>query len=89
MRVNQQQNHLDYHSRVNLGSYYTDTQFVNSAWHMLDDYIDDETTIVDTSCGYGNFLKNHPKMIGIDVDEIAISKAKKQHNKLNSLLLIL
>ncbi|MBA5248596.1 MAG: SAM-dependent methyltransferase [Gammaproteobacteria bacterium] len=75
----QQQDHLDHHSRINLGSYYTNAEFVDSVWEMLDGFIDANTTIADTSCGCGNFFKSSHKMIGVDVDEIAINKAKKQY----------
>lgn len=74
-----QQDHLDYCSRINLGSYYTNTEFVDSVWDMIDEHIDEETVIADTSCGYGNFFKNHPKMLGVDIDELAINKAKQTH----------
>ncbi|SMN00869.1 FIG00710187: hypothetical protein [uncultured Candidatus Thioglobus sp.] len=74
-----EQNHLNYRSRVNLGSYYTSAEFVDNAWNMLDRFIDKETIIADTSCGYGNFLKNNNRMIGVDIDEIAICKAKQRY----------
>ncbi len=74
-----QQDHLDYCARINLGSYYTNTEFVDSVWNMIDEHIDEETVIADTSCGYGNFFKNHPKMLGVDIDELAINKAKQTH----------
>lgn len=48
---------------------------------MIDEYIDKTTIIADTSCGYGNFFKSHPKMLGIDIDELAISKAKQTQER--------
>lgn len=79
----QQQDHLDHHSRINLGSYYTNTEFVDIVWDMIDGYIDKTTIVADTSCGYGNFFKRHPKMLGVDIDELAINKAKKTHKNVD------
>jgi hypothetical protein len=75
-----EQTHLNYQSRVNFGSYYTNKNFVDNAWSMVDSLIDKDTIIIDTSCGYGNFLKNNSKIIGADIDEFAINKAKKQYS---------
>ena len=33
--------------------------FVDDVWNMVDNLIDKDTIIMDTSCGYGNFLKNN------------------------------
>lgn len=73
------QAHLDYEDRVNLGSYYTPPKFVELAWELIKPYIDTQTTIIDTACGYGDFLKNYGQAytIGCDIDEDAINKAKE------------
>ncbi len=74
-----QQQHLNYADRVNLGAYYTKNEYVEIAWNMLSPYIDEETIVLDSSCGYGNFL-NYPsrcKKIGNDIDVSAINKAKQ------------
>ncbi len=77
------QAHLDYEDRVNLGSYYTPLKFVQLAWELIEPYIDSQTTIIDTACGYGDFLKNYGQSytIGCDIDEDAIDVAKKNTNK--------
>jgi hypothetical protein len=76
-----QQNHLDYKSRINLGSYYTNNNLVESVWGMIDDFVDKNTIVADTSCGYGNFLKDDPKIIGVDIDSKAIEVARKKYKK--------
>ena len=73
------QAHLGYESRVNLGSYYTPPEIVNIAWEMIKPYVRSQTAVIDSACGYGDFLKNCGQAItiGCDIDETAISVAKK------------
>ena len=75
------QTHLAYESRVNLGSYYTPPEIVGTAWEMLAPYVDSQTTIIDSACGYGDFLKNRGQAItiGCDIDKTAIDVAKKSN----------
>ncbi|MDE0685305.1 MAG: N-6 DNA methylase [Candidatus Poribacteria bacterium] len=77
------QAHLAYESRVNLGSYYTPPEIVNTAWEMIAAYVNSQTTIIDSACGYGDFLKNCGQSItiGCDIDKTAIDIAKKKNNK--------
>ena len=77
------QAHLDYEDRVNLGSYYTPPKFVELAWELIKDNVDAQTTIIDTACGYGDFLKNYCQShtIGCDIDEEAIEIAKNNTDK--------
>ena len=77
------QAHLDYEDRVNLGSYYTPQRFVKLAWELIEDYVDSQTTVIDTACGYGDFLKNYGQShtIGCDIDEDAIEIARKNTDK--------
>ena len=77
------QAHLNYEDRVNLGSYYTPQDFVKLAWDLIEPYIDSQTTIIDTACGYGDFLKNKGqlKTIGSDIDEDAIDVANRSTKK--------
>ncbi|MDE0483519.1 MAG: SAM-dependent methyltransferase [Candidatus Poribacteria bacterium] len=77
------QEHLKYTDRVNLGSYYTPTTFVRRAWEFIESYIDSQTTVIDSACGYGDFLKNcgQSLTIGCDIDEAAIDVAKKNTDK--------
>lgn len=73
------QQHLNHIDRVNLGAYYTPESLVNQVWKIIKPYIESKTTILDTSCGYGGFLK-HPhtgKKIGNDIDIVAVDKAKE------------
>lgn len=75
------QAHLGYESRVNLGSYYTPPEIVNTAWEMIASYVNSQTTVIDSACGYGDFLKDCGQAItiGCDIDETAIEVAKKDN----------
>ncbi|MDE0018059.1 MAG: N-6 DNA methylase [Candidatus Poribacteria bacterium] len=77
------QTHLGYESRVNLGSYYTPPEIVNIAWEMIAPYVNSQTTIIDSACGYGDFLKDCGQAItiGCDIDKTAIDVAKKNNDK--------
>ncbi|MDP2812258.1 MAG: SAM-dependent methyltransferase [bacterium] len=81
--MNRNQKHLNYIDTVNLGSYYTSEIIVDLAYSILQKNVLDikDFTILDSSCGYGSFLtkKNIAKrLIGADIDEKAISEAKKR-----------
>ena len=78
--INQQ--HLNYERRVNLGSYYTQNQFVDVVWQMIRPYLSKKSVILDSSCGYGNFLKKDEpyQQIGGDIDETAIKIATKNND---------
>ncbi|MDR0706857.1 MAG: hypothetical protein LBF60_03110 [Treponema sp.] len=72
------QRHLGHKDTVNLGSYYTPPWLVDIVYSLIgknapgwDDYY-----ILDTSCGYGGFLRG-PKTIGADIDEQAVETAKQ------------
>ena len=73
------QKHLVYEDRINLGSYYTPPKFVQLAWELIEPYVDSQTTIIDTACGYGDFLIDYGQAatIGCDIDADAIDRAKK------------
>ena len=81
MTTAEHQTHLGECQRVNLGSYYTDGQFVDIVWRMLEPHLTNASVILDSSCGYGNFLR--PKMsyaqIGGDIDAAAIQAAREKH----------
>ena len=75
------QSHLGYIDTVNYGSYYTPEKIVSVVYDMLYKNIKkiSDFTIVDTSCGYGNFLI-YPDSVGADCDNIALKEAKKNAN---------
>ena len=70
--------HLEYKDRVNLGSYYTPFSIVDIAWDMIAPHITSETTILDSACGYGDFLRDYgqAQTIGADLDKNAINTAR-------------
>ena len=77
------QAHLAYESRVNLGSYYTPTEIVDIGWEMIAPYVHSQTIVIDSACGYGDFLRNCGQSItiGCDIDETAIDVARKNNDK--------
>ena len=89
--VPQAQNHLSETERVHLGAYYTEDEYVSKAWNMLEsNYALDGTTILDSACGYGGFIRNEPNNRGYDIDPVAIrharaAKPKALFRRLNSL----
>ena len=66
-----------------MGSYYTPSEIVETAWEMIAPYVRSQTTIIDSACGYGDFLKNRGQSItiGCDIDETAIDVAKKNNDE--------
>ncbi len=75
-----QQRHLNHKQRVNLGSYYTNIQYVDIVWDMIEPHINFKTVILDSSCGYGNFFKEYRpyQQVGADIDSQAIKVAKQK-----------
>lgn len=77
------QNHLSEMHRVNLGAYYTENEYVSCAWNMLERHciVSGNVTILDSACGYGGFLHNEPNNIGLDIDPVAIRRARHKKPK--------
>ena len=75
--VPQAQSHLSETERVHLGAYYTEDEYVRKAWNMLESLNAlDGTTVLDSACGYGGFIRNEPNNMGCDIDPVAISRAR-------------
>lgn len=79
--------HLNVKQTINLGSFYTPDFIVKIVNKMLlDSTINTkEYVLLDSSCGYGNFLKleNFKRNIGADIDSIAIEKAREKFKDSN------
>ncbi len=76
--------HLGYKDRINLGSYYTNPKIIDTVYTLLAKYTCDfvHYCLLDTSCGYGSFLNNNlpfRKKIGADIDKEAIQIATKRN----------
>ncbi len=72
------QNHLEYQEKINLGAFYTPTKYVNIAWGMIKPFLDNKCVVLDSSCGYGNFLDfefNCQKKAN-DIDKTAVNQTK-------------
>ena len=54
------QTHLNLKQTINLGSYYTPEKFISKCYQFLKKEIKNfnDYSLIDTSCGYGNFLNN-------------------------------
>jgi hypothetical protein len=72
-----EQTHLDHKDTVNFGSYYTPPEIVNIVYSLIKKNVPnfDVYSILDTSCGYGAFLRGSTT-IGADIDRTAIKTAK-------------
>ena len=72
-----EQKHLNYIDTINLGSYYTPSDLVDTVYDMIRKNEPDwrNFRIIDTSCGYGNFLRASDS-IGADYDKKAIETAR-------------
>ena len=85
------QNHLNKTQKINLGSFYTPDYIVEIVYKMFFNFFQknkkynlNDFVLLDSSCGYGNFLKiptkyknlNFSKKIGIDIDNEALEIAK-------------
>lgn len=79
------QTHLTHRKQVDLGSFYTPGKLVDIVYDMLNQFGNDlaNSTILDSSCGYGNFLQQRndlqfgARFVGADIDEAAIHEAEK------------
>lgn len=84
------QTHLSNVDSINLGSFYTPDCITEIAYEMLARFLDSshltkDLTLLDTSCGYGNFLKipqgykhlQFSQIIGADIDKKAIEIARR------------
>ena len=82
MNTAKTQAHLDHAQRVNLGSYYTEDQFVDIVWRMATPHLKKSSVVLDSSCGTGNFLRPDAdyRQIGGDIDAAAIKTAKAKPN---------
>jgi predicted RNA methylase len=71
-----EQKHLDHKDTINLGSYYTPAPLVDMVYTLIQKNVPDSTDyrVVDTSCGYGGFLRGK-KAIGADIDDKAVEAA--------------
>ncbi|MDR2904477.1 MAG: N-6 DNA methylase [Helicobacteraceae bacterium] len=76
------QKHLSHKFQIDLGSFYTPEHLVEIAFKIIGRNIENtkDFVLADTSCGYGSFLlsKSFKKILGADIDEQAISQAKKK-----------
>lgn len=66
--------HLHDTKKSNLGKYYTPEDLVLSLKEVVQEYIKEDTYVLDLACGCGAFLElfNDVKIIGRDVDESAV-----------------
>ena len=72
-----EQRHLDHTDTVNYGSFYTPEGLVDSVYALINRHVSGGAGyfILDTSCGYGGFLRGK-NAIGADIDPSALEIAK-------------
>jgi len=81
-----EQSHLDHTDTVNLGSFYTPDNIVNIVYQLIAKYVPkaQDYFLLDTSCGYGGFLRGgcaqFGKTVGADIDADAVRMAKQNSN---------
>ncbi|ERJ32113.1 hypothetical protein UNSW2_431 [Campylobacter concisus UNSW2] len=83
------QRHLNKIDTINLGSFYTPKFIVAIAYEMLEKNVNlRDFTLLDSSCGYGDFFIKKLRYIGADIDDIALKSVPKNVKKFhtNSLL---
>ena len=75
-----EQKHLNFEDTINYGSYYTPPLIVDFVYEIISKNIKNlkDYVFLDTSCGYGNFLR-FKNSIGADIDKKAIQVASKEH----------
>ena len=72
------QYHLKYRDKINLGAFYTPTEYVDIAWNMIKPFLNKKSVVLDSSCGYGNFFDHEItcQKKANDVDLIATNQTK-------------
>ncbi len=70
--------HLKYKDKINLGAFYTPTEYVQIVWNLIKPFLHKDSVVLDSSCGYGNFFINdiNCRKKANDFDKIAASKTK-------------
>ena len=61
------QNHLQHSQKINLGAFYTPCQYVEIVWSLITPFLNKNSVIFDSSCGYGNFFANNIKQGLLDL----------------------
>jgi hypothetical protein len=86
MSINTNQLHLNYNDKINLGAFYTPINYVHIVWNKIEKYLTNETVVLDSSCGYGNFFSidayRKVEKIGNDIDEVAHNTTKQNFKDL-------
>lgn len=79
------QTHLKHHDKINLGAFYTPSLYVDLVWQMINPFLKENSVVLDSSCGYGNFFdyKAHCIKKANDIDLTAIHYAKKNFPKID------
>lgn len=77
------QSHLGKKQQIDLGSFYTPSHLVDIVYDMISKNVSapNEYTIVDSSCGYGSFIRKNSqyhRTVGADIDKEAVQVAKRE-----------
>lgn len=75
------QKHLSHKAQVDLGSFYTPEHLVKICFGLIREKVPEYRgyTLVDSSCGYGSFLKEDGfrRVVGVDIDPKALEQARE------------
>jgi len=81
------QTHLNHKEKINLGAYYTPKKFINIVWNKIQEFLDSNSVVLDSSCGYGNFFDYNTatqiRKIANDIDKTAYEITKKNFSDID------
>ena len=81
--------HLNHKEKINLGAFYTPKNYIYIAWNKIKKFLDNNSIVLDSSCGYGNFfdidinLDLNFQLIANDIDKIAYKTTKNNFQNIN------
>ena len=81
--------HLNYKEKINLGAFYTPKNYIYIVWNKIKKFIDNNSIVLDSSCGYGNFfdidinINSNFQLIANDIDKIAYKTTKNNFQNIN------
>ncbi len=71
--------HLNYVRKINLGAFYTPQEYVDMVWKKIIPFLNSQSIVLDSSCGYGNFFNYEIECQkkANDIDPVAVEQTKK------------
>ena len=85
MQSSVNQNHLQHSEKINLGAFYTPLKYVQIVWNLIEPFLNQNSVIFDSSCGYGNFFINNTKNYSLKANDIDATASKIAKNNFSHL----